>query len=409
MHRAPVLALAAFAFVAFHAARFVSAAEPFSLTASGGGTTITATGDNLVDLAGNLIDAEDQFTALANQDATGSLRYGGLNNAVLFTRNAAGTNATLTIPSTGFSRTFTAANEDDLEDEIRDFFESEGADAYADFLAEINKQTSLGVNDGNPLSTTALIADTGFYRFGFITRRPGDPSIPLPTGFDLRFAGGVSDADAGVDDGDELSGSFASLELGTSFRFGDRVALTWANAFRYRDIEGAAIYQYGSTLALPIALAPGNDGGLSWRITPAFVGGFGGSWDLAAGGSRVGGQITNSISIHAGGWTVTVGNQIGFYEGVPIDISDFRFETETSQVIVKNGLQVVRDLGNGAFFDIGLAYTNLLDDAFVEDYLSPTAGIGFRLGGSVLRLGYQGDIADEFTAHAANASLIFSY
>src|SRR5688500_18219613 len=280
------------------------AAEPFSLTASGGGQTITATGDNVVDLAGNLMDAEEQFLALDNEDVTGSLRYGGLNNAVLFTRNAAGTNATLTIPSTGFSRTFTAANEDELEDEIRDFFEQEGADAYADFLAEINKQTSLGVNDGNPLATTALLADMGFYRFGFITRRPGGEGIPLPAGFDVRIAGGVSDADAGNDDDDELSGSFASLGLGASFRFGDRVALTWANNFRYREVEGAQVYQYGSNLALPIALIPGNEGGLSWRIAPAFVGGFGGSWDLAAGGILVGGQITNSVSLHGGGWTL---------------------------------------------------------------------------------------------------------
>jgi hypothetical protein len=385
------------------------AAEPFSLTASGGGTTITAVGDNMVDLAGNLIDAEDQFAALENENISGTLRYGGLNNAVLFTRNAAGTNATLTIPSTGFSRTFTAANDDELEDEMRDFFEKEGAGAYADFLAEINKQTSLGVNDGNPLATTALLADMGFYRFGFITRRPGAESIPLPVGLDLRITGGVSEADAGNDDDEELSGSFAALGLGTSIRFGDRVALTWANAFRYREVEGAAIYQYGTTLALPIALIPGNEGGLSWRVTPAFVGGFGGSWDMAAGGILVGGQITNSLSIHARGWTFSMGNQIGFYEGVPIEFSDFRFETDTSQVIVKNGLQVVRDLGDRAFVDAGLAYTSLLDDAFVEDYFSPSVGVGFRLGGSVLRIGYYGDIADEFTAHGANASLVFSY
>ena len=385
------------------------AAEPFSLTATGGGTTITATGSNVVDLAGNLIDTKDQFTALANENTTGSLRYGGLNNAVLFTRNAAGTNATLTIPSTVFSRTFSAANEDELEDEIRDFFEQEGAAAYADFLAEINKQTSLGVNDGNPLATTALLADMGFYRFGFITRRPGAESIPLPGGLDVRLSGGVSDADAGNDDDEELSGAFASLGLGASLRFGDRIALTWANNFRYREVEGAAIYQYGSNLALPIALIPGNEGGLSWRIAPAFVGGFGGSWDLAAGGILVGGQITNSVSLHGGGWTLTMGNQIGFYEGVPIEFSDFRFETETSQVVVKNGLQLVRDLGDGAFVDAGLVYTNLLDDAFVEDYVSPSVGVGFRLGGSVLRIGYQGDIADNFTAHGANASLVFSY
>jgi hypothetical protein len=389
------------------------AAEPFSLTASGGGNDVTASGSNVVDLVSNLINSEDQFTTLNNQSISGTLRYGGLNDAVLFDRNASGTSATLTIPSTGFSKTFTASNEDELEDQIRDFFEQDGAEAYADFLAEINKRTSLGVNDGNPLATTALLADLGFYRFGFITRRAGDEAVKLPAGFDLRLNGGFTDSDD-----DDTTGYFAALGLGTSFRFGDRIALTWANSFRYRDVEGAKIYQYGTTLALPIALVPGGDGGngdgdgaggFSWRLTPAFVAGFGGSWDLAAGGLLAGGQLTNSMSINASGWTFSLANQIGFYEGIPFEVSDFRFETETSQVILKNGVQLVRDLGDRAFIDVGVAYTQLLDDAFIDNYFSPTAGIGFRLGNSVLRIGYQGDIADNFIAHGANATLVLSF
>jgi hypothetical protein len=376
----------------------------FSLTASGGGTTVTGAGSDVVDLAGDVIDSDNAFRALAGRSISGSLRYGGVNDAVLFSRNAAGTSATLTIPSTGFSKTFTAANEDDLEDQITDFFKDEGADAYADFLAEINKQTSLGVNDGNPLATTALLADLGFYRFGFVTKRPGDNAIGLPGGFDLNLSGGVQN----FDDLD-ANGYYAQLGLAASFRLGDRVALSWANAFRYRDIEDAAVYQYGTTIALPVALITAPDGGLSWRLTPAFTGGFGGSWDLAAGGLLVGGQITSSASVTAGGWTVVLANQAGFYDGVPIDISDFRFETDTNQTILKNGVQVIRDLGDGAFVDVGVAYTNLLDDAFIEDYLSPSAGVGFRLGSGVLRFGYRGDFADDFTNHGGNVSLLFSY
>src|SRR5688572_6235025 len=215
-------------------------AEPFTLTATGRGHTASAGGDNIVDLGENLIDSNEEFATLEDDDLSASLRYGGLSDAVLFTRNAAGTSATLTIPSTGFTRTFTAANEDELEDQIVDFFEQEGADAYADFLAEINRQTSLGVNDGNPLATTALLADLGFYRFGFVTRRPGDANVPLPAGLDVRLAGGVTDSDD-----DDTTGWYGSLSLGAGFRFGDRVSLSWVNAFRYRDVEGAAIYQYG--------------------------------------------------------------------------------------------------------------------------------------------------------------------
>jgi len=387
----------------------VHAADPFSLTASGSASTVTANGNNLIDLAGNLIDAKEQFASLNNQNVSGSLRYGGLNNAVLFSRNAAGNSATLTIPSTGFTRTFTATSQAQLEDQVVDFFKQDGADAYAKFLAAINEKTSLGVNDGNQQATTAMIADLGFYRFGFITRRPGDESIPLPGGVDFKVSGGVVSANAGTDDKQELNGWYGEADLGVSFRFGDRFALTWANGFRYREVEGAAIYNYGTTIGLPIAIVPGNEGGFSWRITPAFVGGFGGSWDLAAGGILIGGQFTNSMSIHAGGWTVTMGNQIGFYNGVPVSFPDFQFETDVDQTIVKNGVQIARDLGASAFIDAGVTYTNFLENAFVDSYISPDVGIGCRLGSGVVRVGYHGDIADDFMTHGANLSLVFTY
>jgi hypothetical protein len=380
------------------------AAEPFTLTATGGGTTITASGKNLVDLAGDLIEAEDDFTALADENVSGALRYGELNDAVLFSRNAAGTSATLTIPSTGFSRTFTGANEDELEDQIRDFFEQEGADAYADFLREINRRTSFGVSDGNPLATTALLADLGFYRFGFRSRIPGGAPIRLPSGGDLRLHGGVSETDV-------ADGWFAGLSLGSNWTFGERIGLTWANSFRYHDIEGSDVYHVGTTLALPIALITSRDDeGLSWHLAPAFVGGFGGSRDLAAGGILAGGQITSSLAARFSGWTIVLANQAGFYEGVPIELSDFRFETDTSQQILKNGLQFLRDLGDNAFLDVGVSYTNFLDDAFIDGYTSADAGIAFRLGDSAsLRLGYHGDYADEFTTHGGNVSLLIGY
>ena len=382
----------------------VKAEDPFTLTAQGGPFTATASGEDTVDLISNLIESEAEFEPLANNPIGASLRYGEEANAVLLTRNAGGTTATLTIPSTGFTRTFNAANEDELEEEIEDFLRGDGADAYADFLAEMAKRTSLGVNDGNPLATTSTLADLGFYRFGYRVRIPGDEPIRLAGGWDVRLLGGVSETDA-------FDGWFAGLGIGKNWRLGDRVGITWASNFRYRDVEGASVYQTGTTIGLPIALITSDDdSGLSWHVTPAFVGGFGGSWDLAAGGFLAGGQITSSLALRAAGFTFVLANQAGFYEGLPIEISDFRFETDTSQTILKNGVQVIRDLGDDAYVDVGVALTNLLDDAFVDDYLSADAGVTLRLGSrSGLRLGYHGDFSDEFDTHGGNASLFFSY
>ena len=380
------------------------AGDPLSLTAQAGPIRASATGNNLVDLTSNLINSEKEFAPLTDSAFSASLKYGELDNALLFTRNAAGTSATLTIPATGFTRTFTAANEDDLEDQIEDFIKQDGAQEYAKFLAQIASETSLGVNDGNPLATTAVLADLGFYRFGYRPRIAGDEPIRLAGGWDLRLLGGWSETDA-------FDGWYAGLGFGANWRFSDRIGLTWANNLRYRDVEGSAIYQAGTTIGLPIAIITTHeDAGFSWHLTPAFVGGFGGSWDLAAGGFLAGGQITSSLALRLGGWTFVLANQYGFYNGIPIDISDFRFETDTDQQILKNGMQLLRDLGDTAYLDAGVALTNFLDDAFVDDYVTVDAGLTFRTGhSSGIRLGYRGDFADEFTTHGGNASFFFSY
>ena len=382
----------------------LSAQDPFELTAQGGPFSASASGDNTVDLISDLIQSEAEFTPLANNPISAALRYGEESDAVLFTRNGSGTSATLTIPSTGFTRTFNAANEDELEDQIEDFFKEDGADAYADFLREMAKRTSLGVNDGNPLATTATLADLGFYRFGYRPRTPGDEPIRLAGGWDVRLLGGVSETEA-------FDGWFAGFGLGKNWRLGDRVGITWASNFRYRDVEGASVYQTGTTIGVPIALITSDDdSGLSWHVTPAFVGGFGGSWDLAAGGFLAGGQVTSSLALRAAGFTLVLANQFGFYEGLPIDISDFRFETDTSQRILKNGVQVIRDLGDDAYIDAGVALTNLLDDAFIDDYVSADLGVTLRFGDrSGLRVGYHGDFSDDFDTHGGNATLFFSY
>lgn len=380
------------------------AADPFTLTASGGSTDVSANGTNLVDLTSNLINSENQFTALAGQSLNGSLRYGSLSNAVLFTRNASGTSATLTIPSTGFSQTFTAANEDALNDQIEDFFKKNGADEYANFLRSVNEQTTLGVTDGNPLATTALAADASFYRFGFQSPRFDLGEGPrLPAGFQ-------ADAAAGASSSDYADGWYGTVGFGNTFRLGDRVGLSINLDARYRDVEGASVYEVVNTDGIPILLiAPERDGGLSWMVTPAFVVGFGGSWDLAAGGFPIGGQITSSLAYRAGGWTFVLANQYGYYDGLGIEVSDFDFDTDVSQSILKNGVQIIRTFGRG-FVDAGVAYTNFLNDAAVDSYWTPRAGVGMRFGtASGVRIGYHGDFGDGFTNNGADVQLFLTF
>ena len=154
-------------FVCFSIAPAAMAVEPFTMSATGGSTTIDASGHHLTNLVGDLINGEGQFAGLNGQALNASLRYGSLDNSIQFTRNAAGTSGTISIPSQHLTKTFTAANQDDLQSQMKHFFGQSAVDAYSKFLGLVNTHTSLGVTDGNPLATTALMADSSYDRFGF--------------------------------------------------------------------------------------------------------------------------------------------------------------------------------------------------------------------------------------------------
>ena len=102
-------------------------------------------------------------------------------------------------------------------------------------------------------------------------------------------------------------------------------------------------------------------------------------------------------------------NQYGFYEGLPIDIGDFKSESDVSQQILKNGITLVKNW-TSAFLDAGVAYTHFLCDANINGYVSPTVGAGFRWGeASGIRIGYQGDFAKDFTVHSGTINLFIQF
>jgi hypothetical protein len=383
--------------------------DPFAFTArttSGTPQTIRVSGSSLPDLAEDLVRTQSQFLALQGQAFDASLRYGGLSNAVRYSQNAAGTSATLAIPSTGFSRTFTAANEEDLRDQIEDFLREDGADEYARFLREINERTVIGVTDGNPQATTALLSDLTYEQFGLhrepvpMMGDPGEGSNRVSGGLRMGLEGGVFDA-GGSD------GFYGTAILNGGVRFSEFVGLSFPVLLNYRDVEGAGVYQVGGAVALPVLLLPPSSG-TSWQVTPAILGGASGSVDLAAGGTFVGGSLTSSISMHffSHALRFTMANQISFFEGFPIDVGEFDFETDLSQQVLKNGLKVTYSVNRAFLVDAGLTYTNFLSDAAVENYLTPSAGVLLRMGeNSGIRLGYRGDFGDDYTAHGGGVTL----
>jgi hypothetical protein len=400
------LAFASLLFVSQRAA----AQSPFSITGqttTGTPTQATVSGSSVVNLVENLIESKQDFSSFQNQAFDASLNYGAVNNAIQFQRNAAGTSATITIPSTGFTRTFTGTSESDVRKKIEDFLIKEGATEYAKFLKTVNQQSLLGVTDGNPQAATALLSNSAFFRFG-LQRSPldaGSLARITPSGTGLRL-----DVNAGLIDTDEGDGYYVGGTLASVSRLGDRIGISLAAPFSYRNVEGAQVYMGGLELALPVVLVkPFMGRGLVWQVTPDVVGAAAGSVDMAAGGTFFGGGVTSSISVPFGdSAALTMGNGIYFYQGYPLDIAGYSWDTDLSQQVLKNGLKLTQNIGP-VYLDVGATYTNFLQDAALQNYWTPTIGIGTGFGSVGLRVAYQGDFGDGYRSHGGSVSLYLNY
>jgi hypothetical protein len=399
--------------IAMLLASFVRADDPFLITAqstTGTPKTVIVSGSSIVDLVRNAIKNESQFATLANQGVSANLRYGGINSAIQFSKNASNTSTTVSIPSIHFTRTFTGANASDVEKQIENFAKKNGANIYGDFLRHINEHSTLGVTDGNPLATTALLADYSYTLFGL---QPApfafeDPMDRLDATAEPRWRfdswGGVSHTDSG-------DGYFAGGAFTLAFRFGDRVGLSLATPFTYRNVDGASIFDVGEEVSLPIlAIKPKGDRTLSWLITPTFIAGAGGSIDAASGGIFMGGGATSSLSYQLSTFTFTLANQLDYFHGVPIQIGDYKFDTNLNQEVLKNGLKVTKIFGRTLFVDASITRSDFLQRAAIDHYWTPGAGAGIRLGDNAgLRIGYVGDFARRFNVNGGDIQLYLNY
>jgi hypothetical protein len=383
-----------------------SADDFFNVTANGsGGTTVYDAGPNIIHLTDDLISESGSFSSLFGQNVTTSLSWGGVPNAVILTENATGTSATITFPSTGFTKTFTGSDPSDLQSQIHDFIKKDGEKAYAQFLEKMSQESLVSPLDGNPQASTAVIADAVFSRFGIINQQPtayASSSGPFYLG--LSGEGGVTRASG-------LNGNWANLNFDTGMRFGSNVAMSLGTTLDYRNTENSTAYTLAEEVGLPITLVNNNGNGVSWQITPWAFSGVSASYDQADGGLLVGGGGTSSFALHLNGLTVTVGDQISYTAKVRVTVDNYDFDTDINQWIVKNGAMAMYQIPGSPFFvEGGIVYTNFLRRAAVPDYWTPIGGAGVNFGGhSSLRVDFQGDYAHNYNNTGGVVMLVLAY
>ena len=390
------------------------AGDPFLITAeSTSGTPVSTSvgGSNLPNLLSNLVQDKSQFSSLSGHDTSSAVRYGSENNAILLNENAAGTSATVQIPSIGFQKTFTGTDSRNLESQIENYAKRYGADIYGKFIQSVNQNTTLGVTDGNPLAATAIFAGQPYVQFG-LQPTPVPPGQSVPSPLDqvatpsvrLDFDGGYSHTDVG-------SGYYAGGAFSFGFKFGQQVGLVFSTPFEYRYVAGAAVYDLGEEVSLPVVIIqPHGPTGFSWMLTPTVFSGGAGSVDLAAGGLFLGGGLTSSLSLQYAGFIFTVADELNYVHGFPISIGDYKFETRLEQEVAKNGVKITRFIGDNLYLDAGITYTNFMQRAAVGEYWTPTAGVGLRVGsGAGLRVAYSGDFGPGFIDNGGAIQFYLNY
>jgi hypothetical protein len=383
-------------------------AEPLFVIDVDNGLAV-GTDHDLPRLLDDLIKQEGPFTDLALLPAyTGELDYLGIEDAVLVGATLFGLRVTIEIPSTGTLETFTGATLEEVEDAIEDWLKEDATDEWAAFLRQANAMSPLAFLSGNPRSSVALMAGGPYRRFGLDDSRSRfgyEAEVQRWGNFELRLDVGAGTVDAGG------FGDLWSIDptLTLAGDFGKTVGLSFSILTQYRNYDSAKSYDIGFELGLPVTLwRPETAQPCYWQLTPFVQAAGGASIDLAAGGLFVGGGLVSALGWNSGPFEVLMANEISYYNGIPIDdIGGYDFDTKLSQLVFKNGFEGTWFPWSGVYFDVGLTFTNfVLDDANVDFYTTPTVGAGIQLGRWIdLRLGYEGDFADDYRGHSVRLKI----
>jgi len=403
----------------------------FTLAPNDGSMTapIAVSGSSLLDLTEDMLDTTGQFQSFDGVGFDASLDYADVDDAISFSVNSAGDMATLQFSLLGGgSRVFTFSGPD-IEDQIETFLKESAAAEVEAFLKELALQSVVAITDGNPSAITARSSNYRYNRFGLyedlrprhvpvmrtgevVDAEDGQPSEvrvndQVDSGgavFGYDFSYGILETDPG--EGTELN---SSLTMET--RVGDRVAIVLGTNFTYHEIEDSDVYNLGLHFDVPITLLKREKmNGLTIKVIPGVFIRGGGSLDFVAGGLLYGFGGTGVVGYNIGGLALSGIVQLDIHESIKVQYDDYEFDSGVSQQILKVGGRAEYSFDDEIYVYGGLAYTDFLEDAAIDNYLSPAGGIGLRTEhGFNINVGYEGDLADGYESHRGHVGLRFSF
>ena len=356
------------------------------------------TGSSLPNLLDNLVNASGSFQSFSGVAFSADISFAGIANVINVTVDPVAMSGTLTFTVLGAGAQTFVFSGTDLADQIEQFIQDNLAGQVTAFLQAINALSLIAVTDGTPLSTTALSAQYVFDRFGLHAdltaweRRQADAE-EFKEGVRVRidtFYNSIST--------DVANGKSFSIVPSLEWYLGKDLSIALQIPINYLDVEGSDVYNIHVNLAVPIrVIAPTDDSPLGLTLTPFGTLAGAGSVDLIAGGLIGGGGLLGTVSLDFVNLRVSFSSQFSIHEGITMQYQGFSFDPGVSQQIWKNGLKATANIGESFYVYGTVTYSQFLQNAAVDSWWSPGAGVGFRQpDGLSVTIGYSGDFGDGF-------------
>jgi hypothetical protein len=393
----------------------VRADEPFTVVVTSGTLPTSSAGyasfPNLLD---DVLNTRGDFAAYATTDFSAALSFLGISNAITASSNSTGTQVQLAIPGINFTRVFTGPTRSDVEQQIKDFFLKNGSGVVGDFLNYVSRTSAVAVTDGNPSSSTALMANSTFFSSGFTpagdltdteTATAAAPGQSNLSGLGIGFNSGRFSANG-------IKGNFNDFAVPFKFKLTDRVSLSGAVPFDLLTVEGAQVYGVGLNLGVPVRIEiMDRDQPMNWRLTPLVGISARGSEDLAGGGVIWMAGLNNSVDYRVSHkLIVCVVNQITTHHGLDVKYSSYEFNPHVDQLMLKNGVRFVTPFSERTTGDFFVIETNFLKEAAVKNFTTLGASVSYRITPKTnIALGFNIDTGSGYRSSSAGLSSAWKF
>jgi hypothetical protein len=382
---------AAFASAAFALFSPVRAASPFDVLVTDTTSSSLDVGpagySSFPALLNDVLNNKNQFQPLLGTNFSANVTFLGVPNALSAQSTNNGNTVTLSIPIINFKQGFTGTNSSDVETQVKNFFLQSGSGVVGAFLKAIAQQSAVAVTDGNPNSSTAMMASSTFFSQGFTAT--GDlpfegvaaASNAGSSGSSSRFSGLGIGLDSGQFKANGIKGDNSDMEIPFGYRLTDRVSLAASIPINYLDVEGAKVYGVGFNLAVPVRIEiMDHDNPLNWRLTPFAGISARGSEDLAGGGVIWSPGLTNTLDYRVNSKLILgLVDQFSFDKSIAVKYSSYKFDPDVDQEIMKNGVRAVTPLTPRLILDGFVIETDFLKAAAIKNYTTFGTSLSFHL------------------------------